>query len=232
MVDDDELVEFKNDLQKNYNKYKVYFNIWEKDATKVRQFKVTSVDENNSSIIYIQQKNRENDTRYQSGHPRREVLFKTIFGNVQYFSDCAISYDARRDCSYLVMDRVFYKGVSRSNSRVTSDQVSKIILKINKATCNCLDISAGGTSFVVNADLSPKLPVNKTFKDCQLIFEDINYVVPELKVVCNIDLKSTDNNGKSMFKIGIQFTTLDYRTGQNLDRQVKKILKELGQLLE
>jgi hypothetical protein len=136
----------------------------------------------------------------------KQVLIKVpIEDKINYFTG-----------GYFKIQQDIFKSQARGTFRLNASDVIPIQFKIDEQVFEALDISIGGTSFMVEQIELARFEKGKLFKECTLRFDRKNYYIPLAQVAVQIPL--TDENGKpnGRFKIGISFKDLARKTEDEL----------------
>lgn len=140
----------------------------------------------------------------------KQVLIKVpIEDKINYFSAGRLKFHPE-DLTYsLELSDVIYKSQARGNYRLAASDVIPIQFKIDEQVFEALDISVGGTSFIVDPSEAERFAKGKLFNECTLRFDRKNYYIPLAQIAAHIPME-----GK--LKIGIAFKDLSRKTEDEL----------------
>lgn len=147
----------------------------------------------------------------------KQVLIKVPFEDKIHFFTGGILKFHPADLTYsLIIQQDIFKSQQRGNFRLNASAVIPIQFKIDEQVFEALDISTGGTSFVVEEMDKSRFPKGAIFKECTLRFDRKNYYIPLAQVA--IQMAMTDEEGKAngKTKIGISFKDLPRKTEDEL----------------
>lgn len=148
----------------------------------------------------------------------QNILIKITFGPVYIFSHAKLEYKKEGDYYFVIFDKDTFKSQQRSNYRLNANKYVKIQFKIDGSVFDALDISAGGTSFIVPKDMSERFLKGKTFSDCTLRLVNTNYTIPDVKIAGTWDAEYKDESGNIFegIKLGVAFVELPKKTEEDL----------------
>jgi hypothetical protein len=145
------------------------------------------------------------------------VLVKIpIEAKIHYFTVAALRFHPGNLSYSLEITGEIFKSQQRGNFRLNSSDVISIQFKINEQVFDALDISTGGTSFLVNPVETVKFAKGEEFKECTLRFDRKNYYIPEALVASVKEMPLEETNGQKKVKIGIAFKNLPRKTEDEL----------------
>ncbi len=147
----------------------------------------------------------------------KQVLIKVpIEDKINYFTGGRFKFHSE-DLTYsLEIQQDIFKSQQRGNFRLSASSVIPIQFKIDEQVFDALDISTGGTSFIVEQVDADRFTKGKLFKECTLRFDRKNYYIPLAQIAVLIPL--TDETGKpnNKYKVGISFKDLARKTEDEL----------------
>lgn len=148
----------------------------------------------------------------------KEILIKITFGPLYIFSNAKLEYNKDADFYYVFFKNDTFKSQQRSNYRLNCNRYIKIQFKIDGSVFDALDISAGGTSFIVPIDMKERFEKNKEFSDCTLRLVNTNYTIPEVKIAGTWEAQYKDAQGNILegIKLGVSFIELPKKTEEDL----------------
>lgn len=140
----------------------------------------------------------------------KQVLLKIpIEDKINYFTAGRLKFHPE-DLTYSVeISDVIYKSQARGNYRLSASDVIPIQFKIDDQVFDALDISVGGTSFLVEPDQAERFSKGKLFHECTLRFDRKNYYIPMAQIAAHIP-------SGAKLKIGIAFKELPRKTEDEL----------------
>ncbi|MFA6237576.1 MAG: PilZ domain-containing protein [Bacteriovorax sp.] len=146
----------------------------------------------------------------------KQVLIKIpIEDKINYFTGGRLKFDPK-DLSYSleIMQEIF-KSQQRGNFRLSASEVIPIQFKIDEQVFEALDISTGGTSFLIDEIDKDRFPKGKIFKECTLRFDRKNYYIPLVQIAVLIPMV-VNGEPNGTIKIGISFKDLPRKTEDEL----------------
>jgi c-di-GMP-binding flagellar brake protein YcgR len=150
----------------------------------------------------------------------KTVYLKFVVGKMQYFSYAVLKMEADSPAYYLHIKNDLYKGQQRSNYRLKAGRNINIMFKVSGQVFNALDISAGGTCFLIDTDHQEVFKEGKEFKRCELAFNKKKFVIPLTVVASNTELFNADGKSLDKNQIGVQFQKLPKALEEDLFRDV------------
>lgn len=147
---------------------------------------------------------------------KQEVFLKMTVGKYHYFSYGILGYDKDKKLYKLPLTNDIYRGQQRSNYRLMASSYIKIQFKIDETVYHCEDISAGGTSFIIDLESAKKFEKDDLFENCALLFCGKRYTIPKARVAGLWDVESKEPKRK----IGLAFIDLPSAAEEDLYRQV------------
>lgn len=146
----------------------------------------------------------------------KQVLIKVaIEDKINYFTGGRLKFHPE-DLTYsLEIQQDIFKSQQRGTFRLNASAVIPIQFKIDEQVFEVLDISIGGTSFVVDEIDKERFTKGKLFKECTLRFDRKNYYIPLAQIAILIPMTENDRPcGK--YKVGISFKDLARKTEDEL----------------
>lgn len=143
-----------------------------------------------------------------SPHANKEVLVKIPCGKVHYFTNTFLHFDKiTKEYSFKIENDV-YISRQRTNYRLMANQYNQIQFKIDEEVFDALDISAGGTSFIVSDSHRERFAKDKVFDDCTLRFNRVNFNIRHARIAGAWDQKTKEGNPLPEIKLGVAFEDL------------------------
>lgn len=194
-------------------------SIWQKGQAKdeIEEFIVRSFDPD-SMLIKLEFSGSILAKLAGPKNKDKEILIKISFGPLYIFSHAKLEYKKEDESYFVVINKDTFKSQQRSNYRLNANRYIKIQFKIDGEVFNALDISAGGTSFIVPKEMTERFGKHKEFKDCTLRLVNTNYTIPDAKVAGAWEHEYKDAHGNILegMKIGIAFVDLPKKTEEDL----------------
>ncbi|MGZ3788291.1 MAG: hypothetical protein ACXVLQ_07190 [Bacteriovorax sp.] len=147
----------------------------------------------------------------------KQVLVKVpIEDKINYFTGGRLKFHPE-DLTYsLEIQQDIFRSQQRGNFRLSASEVIPIQFKIDEQVFDALDISTGGTSFIIDQSDSQRFPKGKLFKECTLRFDRKNYYVPLAQIAIQIPLADETGRPNGRIKVGISFKELPRKTEDEL----------------
>jgi len=149
-----------------------------------------------------------------------EVFFRVTMSKLQFFSYSNLDYDKEAGLYTMIVKNDFYKSQQRTNYRIMSSPHIKIQLKIEDTVFDCLDLSAGGTSFMIQDTEQEHFAKEKVFKDCMLRFNREKINIPSIKIMGQWEQLDTEDQPTGEIKLGIAFFDLPKDIEENLFKEI------------
>ena len=145
------------------------------------------------------------------------VLIKIPIENkINYFSGGLLSFHPE-DLTYsLLIQQDIFKSQQRGNFRLNASPVIPIQFKIDNQVFDALDVSIGGTSFVIDEAQKERFAKGLLFKDCSLRFDRKNYYIPLALVAILLPMLDNEDKVSNKIKVGISFKNLSNKTEDEL----------------
>jgi c-di-GMP-binding flagellar brake protein YcgR len=147
----------------------------------------------------------------------KQVLIKVpVEDKINYFTGGRLKFHPE-DLTYsLEIQQEIYRSQQRGNFRLNASDVIPIQFKIDEQVFDALDISTGGTSFIIDQIDAERFAKGKLFKECTLRFDRKNYYVPLAQIAVQIPLPDEAGKTSGRIKIGISFKDLPRKTEDEL----------------
>lgn len=147
----------------------------------------------------------------------KQVLIKIpIEDKINYFTGGRLKFHPE-DLTYsLEIQQDIFKSQQRGNFRLNASSVIPIQFKIDEQVFDALDISIGGTSFMIEGHDKPRFTKGILFKDCTLRFDRKNYYIPLVQIAALIPDRDESGKVTGKFKVGISFKDLPRKTEEEL----------------
>jgi hypothetical protein len=146
----------------------------------------------------------------------KQVLLKIpIEDKINYFTGGRLKFHPE-DLTYsLEIQQDIYKSQQRGNFRLMASNVIQIQFKIDDQVFDALDISVGGTSFLIDKLEASRFEKGKIFNDCTLRFDRKNYHIPIIQIA-GLWPHEDKNAPNEQMKVGIAFKGLPRKTEDEL----------------
>ena len=148
----------------------------------------------------------------------QDILLKISFESIYIFTSTHIKYNVSKDLYYCDISNEIYKSQQRTNYRLNANRFIKIKFKILGEVFDALDISAGGTSFIIPANIVDKFPKDQELQDCVVRIANRNYPIHLIKIagIWEHEIKDGKNLSSKGYKIGISFLDIDKKVEEDL----------------
>jgi hypothetical protein len=147
----------------------------------------------------------------------KQVLIKVpIEDKINYFTGGRFKFHPE-DLTYsLEIQQDIFKSQQRGNYRLNASAVIPIQFKIDEQVFEALDISTGGTSFIIEEADKARFTKGLLFKECTLRFDRKNYYIPLAQVAVLIPMMDAEGKVNGKVKVGISFKDLARKTEDEL----------------
>ncbi len=166
----------------------------------------------------------------------KEIFVKIGSGKFQFFTTSLFSQNEESKAYELKLNRSVFKTMQRQNYRLQAGPNIKIQFRIDDDTLHDgLDISAGGTAFIVSAEEADRYQKGTVFTDCKLGMNKVKFDIPTAKVAGTWPIKDTENKPTGELKVGIAFENISNDTeeamfqainGEARAEEMRKIMLE------
>ncbi len=146
-----------------------------------------------------------------SSKAQKQILVRIpIEDKINYFTGGILNFHSE-DLTYSIeIQHDIYKSQARGNYRLNSSDAISIQFKIDDQIFDSMDVSIGGTSFVLEVSECERFAKGKTFSDCTLHFDRKNYHIPSAQIVAHVPM----SDGR--IKFGLSFKGLHKKTEDEL----------------
>lgn len=147
----------------------------------------------------------------------KQVLIKIPVGErINYFTGGHFKFHPE-DLTYsLEIQQDIFKSQQRGTFRLNASDVIPIQFKIDDQVFEALDLSTGGTSFMIEESDKERFAKGKLFQECTLRFDRKNYYIPLVQIAILIPLTDESATPNGRYKIGISFKHLPRKTEDEL----------------
>jgi c-di-GMP-binding flagellar brake protein YcgR len=196
--------------------------LWKKgqDQKDLEEFKITAFD---PETFTLSMKSEGGFLAKLSGGSSligEEVFFKLNIAKFQFFSYSDLEYDKATSTYTMVVSKDFYKSQQRTNYRLMASQHIKIQLKVEDTVFDCLDLSAGGTSFIIEDTVKDHYAKGKEFATCILRFNKVKIDLEGIKIMGLWDQLDTEDKPTGEVKLGVAFVNLSKETEEMLFKEI------------
>lgn len=148
----------------------------------------------------------------------KEVFIKMSTSRFHVFSTSELTFDEDSKIYTMHIDRDVYKGQQRTNYRLMASSYIKIQFKIDETSYHALDISAGGTSFKVNKELTDLFVKDEIKENCIIALNGRKFTIPKARIAGQWEYEDPNEPETPMMKVGIAF--VDF--GKNAEEELFK----------
>ncbi len=185
--------------------------VWEegKSEEEVETYTIKDVDSKTLKITLIPQGGLLS-VLFTSKLIDKSVFLKIGSGKFQFFSTAEMSYDKSVKENQLKLTSPLFKTQQRSNYRLQASSQVRIQFRISEEILHdALDISAGGTSFIINKKKQDEYTKGKEFVGCRLGLNKNKFEIPHAAVVGQWPADAPDpEDTEEYIKIGVSFVNL------------------------
>jgi hypothetical protein len=183
--------------------------VWPKGKSEkaVEEYEISTF-EKDKLVLVVKSKGSFLSILSASGLAGKEIFVKVGQGKNQYFTVTTLQYDKDTRLYRISLAGEVYKSQQRSNYRLMANSFNNIQFKMNEIVFEGLDISAGGTSFLVDATDKELYAKEKRFGPCTLRFNRMNFDIPVAKIAATWDQFNPDGSPSDKLKIGVAFEQL------------------------
>lgn len=191
-------------------KEKLPVKVWAQGKDKdAEEYEVTAYDKE-KKVLFLKSKSGG----LMSLISNSKLIDKDIFIKVgkekfQWFSVSHLKYNKESKLYYVQFNDEVYRSQQRSNYRLQASSTIIIQFKIGEEVYDGLDISAGGTSFVIPEELKDKFPKDSVFEKCQLLFNKKKFEIPSSRIAGQWDHKVRTKEDQKHVKVGVAFDKLN-----------------------
>lgn len=152
-----------------------------------------------------------------SAKANKEVLVKIPIDERTHLFTVSKLIFHNGDLSYsLVFSEKIYISKKRGSFRLNASEVIPIQFKIDNQVFDALDISTGGTSFLIPETEKDRFPKDQIFDQCTLRFDRKNYHIAKARIAGHFPANTPAGEKPGFIKIGIAFIDLNYKTEDEL----------------
>lgn len=166
----------------------------------------------------------------------KEIFIKIGSGKFQFFTTSLFTQNPETKAYELKLNRSVYKTMQRQNYRLQANPNIKIQFRVDDDSLyDCLDISAGGTAFIVSEEEAERYQKGAVFSECKLGMNKAKFEIPTAKVAGAWPVKDTEGEPTGEMKVGIAFENVSNDTeeamfqainGEARAEEMRKIMLE------
>jgi hypothetical protein len=148
----------------------------------------------------------------------KNILLKISFHSIYIFTSSKLIHNKDEDTYEVVVDQDIYKSQQRSNYRLNANRFILIQFKIDNEVFSALDISAGGTSFTIPAEMKDRFTKDDVHEGAVVRLANMNYTIPQARIAGIWDHAFKDEKGNIIegYKVGVAFVDLPKKTEEDL----------------
>lgn len=185
-------------------------SIWSegKSGDRVEEYEVYHHDSKESSIE-VMSKGFFLKKFKESSIIGEKVYIKLVHKDTQYFSFVPLLYSKESRSYKLFFEKAtVFKARQRNDYRLKTKKEKMIQIKIVDAVFEGLDISAGGTSFLIEISDKERFEKGKVFTNCTLRFMDKDFAIAAIKIIGQWEYKDMLGNLTDKIRLGVSFSEL------------------------
>lgn len=135
----------------------------------------------------------------------KKVFVRIGSGKFQFFTTSTLVENNQKNYEFTIKEAL-YRTLQRQNYRLQAGPKVKIQIRFDDRTLkDCLDISAGGTAFVIKEFEAIRFKKDKVFKNCKLGLNKEKFFIPTVKVAGSWPIKDSEEMLTGEIKIGLSF---------------------------
>jgi len=150
----------------------------------------------------------------------KEVFIKMSTNRFHVFSTSKLTFDVDSKIYTVFLNRDIYKGQQRTNYRLMASAYIKIQLKIDDTTYTALDISAGGTSFKVDKELSHLFVKDEIKENSIIALNGRKFNIPKARIAGQWEYEDPSQPEVPMMKVGVAFDDLGKGAEEELFKHI------------
>ncbi len=196
--------------------------IWEKGEREDQAEQLTVVEYlQNSKVIRVRPLGKVVTKIPASLNVGKNVLIKVpIDERTHYFTVGQLKFFPDNLIYFLEIEKDVFKSQKRKSFRLDASPVIPIQFKIDDQVFSAVDISTGGTSFLIEASDQARFSKGKLFANCTLKFDRKNYLIPEALIATQTLTLGDDGKPDGRIKIGISFKDLSREIIYELEMKI------------
>jgi hypothetical protein len=201
------------------------FHFWKKGSNSIHKLKLES---RVGDILHFE-KPEVMDEEFIDEFLNKIVLFKITQGESQYFTHGKlVQPDGGERLSFEINQQV-YNNVQRKDCRIKSSRSVQIRFMLKDTAYDCVDVSAGGTCFIVPVEEAGQFHLEEEVKNCTLFFNKQKFIIPNCRIAANKQVE-IDEDGQAIdpvHYIGVQFLDLSYKVEDEIWKLVNDEMKRV-----
>jgi hypothetical protein len=151
----------------------------------------------------------------------KDIFIKIGSGKFQFFTTTIFTQNEETKEYQFLLNRSVFKTLQRQNYRLMASQHIRIQFRIDEDTLhNGLDISAGGTAFIINKEDEERYQKGTVFKDCKLGLNNAKFDIPTVKVAGSWPVKDIEGNVTDEVKVGVAFEDISDDTEEEMFKAI------------
>ncbi len=150
----------------------------------------------------------------------KDVFIKMSTNRFHVFSTSLLTFDDDSKTYTIHLDRDIYKGQQRTNYRLMASLYIKIQFKVDDTTYKALDISAGGTSFIVNKDIAHIFIKDEIKEGSIIALNGRKFTIPKVRIAGQWDYDDHDEPEIPKVKVGVAFVDLPKNDEEELFKHI------------
>ncbi len=150
----------------------------------------------------------------------KDVCLKFDNQKINYFTTGILRFDKETRTYLFKLGEMVYISQQRSNYRLSASHIIKIQIKIEGEVFDGLDISAGGTSILVDNDRLDEFSKGRILENCVLRFMRQKFTITQAKVVRTWEKNDEQGNPYERVKVGLSFINMPKDTEEELFKQI------------
>ncbi|MAF78338.1 MAG: hypothetical protein CME63_10055 [Halobacteriovoraceae bacterium] len=189
---------------------KVEVKIWEegKSEEEVETYLAVQVDEK-TLLTNLEHQGGLLSKLFTSKLVGKQVFLKIGSGKFQFFSTADFKQDKSTKSYQFKLTSPLFKTQQRSNYRLQASSQVRIQFRVSEEVLHdALDISAGGTSFIIPKEEQDSYAKGTNFTGCRLGLNSHKFDIPTATVVGQWPAEAPKGSDEELVKIGISFTGL------------------------
>ncbi len=150
----------------------------------------------------------------------KDVFIKMSTSRFHVFSTSLLTFDDDSKIYTLHINRDVYKGQQRTNYRLMASPYIKVQFKVDETAYPALDISAGGTSFIVNKDISHLFVKDEIKENNVIALNGRKFNIPKARIAGQWDYEDPNEPEVAKVKVGVAFVDLNKGDEEELFKHI------------
>ncbi len=197
---------------------KVEVKLWEqgKSEEEVETYLPTEVDSKTLATV-LEPQGGLLSKLFSSKLLGKSVFFKVGSGKFQFFGTADFTQDKSTKAYQLKLSSTLFKTQQRSNYRLQASSQVRIQFRLTEEILqDALDISAGGTSFIIPKDQQDEYPKGKEFRGCRLGLNSHKFDIPIATIAGLWPADPPKGSDEEFMKVGMAFSGLSQDNEEEL----------------